>query len=644
VRSLNPPEPPGASITVVVVNFNSGTCLARCIAALAGQTYRDFGVIVVDNGSTDDSLCALDHLPAGWEAIRLGRNTGFAAANNLAFARSEAPWVATLNPDAFPDPDWLAQLMLGVERYPGAAAFGSLQIDANRPDRLDGIGDACHVSGMYWRGGFGQPIASQQGEGEVVSVCAAAALYRRERILALGGFDEDFFCYGEDVDLGIRLRLLGHRSVQLANAVVRHVGGGSGGGRSDFAIYHGTRNRLWLFVKNMPPVLFWPLLPLHGLATIMIWLCALLNGESANVRRGVIDAFRGLPRIWHKRHQIQSSRKASILPLLCWSPLAILQRRAVVRPLAVRACLRPGTGEGGVGIAMVSYRSGPVLLDAVQAALTDAAVERLVVVDNGNPPEIRGPLASLAAREPRLRIIEGQGNIGFAAGCNLGARHIESDFLLLLNPDCILPAGAAARLRQELQRLSMPAVLGTAMIDEAGRVQRATRRNLPTLANLVGEALRLDRLLPSWPRLEIGGPLPDQTVAVPAISGAAMFLSRENYWAMGGLDAGYFLHVEDLDFCTRFREAGGQVCLVPGLRLRHERSSSDAAPMLVEWHKAQGFRRYFRQRRLAGWQRLILDAAVVARLALMLIALAPACRRRGSGSGSGAASAPPDRA
>jgi N-acetylglucosaminyl-diphospho-decaprenol L-rhamnosyltransferase len=298
--------------------------------------------------------------------------------------------------------------------------------------------------------------------------------------------------------------------------------------------------------------------------------------------------------------------------------------------------LKPAAADGGIGVAIVSYNTGPLLMTAIDAALADPAVERVVVVDNGNPLEPRAMLAQRAAEEPRLSVIEGQGNIGFAAGCNLAARHIESEFLLLLNPDCLLPPGGAGLLREALRHCPGPALLGAVMVDSAGQVQRATRRNLPSLAGLLGEALRLYRVMPGWPRLEIEGPLPAETTAVPAISGAAIFLTRENYWALGGLDSGYFLHVEDLDLCARFRKAGGEVCLVPALRLQHGRSSSEATRLFIEAHKTRGFRRYFRKRGLGLPGRLLLlEPALLARFALLAISawLSPGSRgpRRGSG-------------
>lgn len=631
------PAPAVPRVAVVVVNYNSGACLARCLAALAAQHFRDFTVVVVDNGSNDESLRALETLPPGWRSVRLAYNAGFAAANNRALGLVESPWVAMLNPDAFPEPDWLEQMMLGISRYPDAAAFGSLQIDAARPDRLDGDGDVYHGFGVYWRGGFGQPIARQGGEGEVFSVCAAAALYNREILMELGGFDEDFFCYGEDVDLGFRLRLAGHRSIQLANAVVRHVGGASGGGRDGFALFHGQRNRIWLLVKNMPASLLWPLLPVHLLVCLVILMRAAIFGQGAPAWRALSAGLGGLPKAWAKRRKIQHDRRGDPRPLIVWSPCSAVMRRPVIGPCLARSRLQPAAETGGIGVAMVSYRTGPVLMKAIDALLADPTIEKLVIADNGNAPVLRAELARRAATEPRLLVIQGQGNIGFAAGCNLAARHLDQDFLLLLNPDCILPPGGGAQLRDALKGRESPALLGAVMVDEEGKPQRAVRRRLPTPANLIVEALHLYRLKPDWQRLEIDGPLPEEAAEVPVISGAAMFLTRANFWALGGLDAGYFLHVEDIDFCERFAASGGDVILLPGLQIRHQRSSSAAGRLFVEWHKTRGFGRYFRWHEPSSGWRLLLNAALFARLGLFAIALWPLDRWRESGSRSGGA-------
>ncbi|MBM3573789.1 MAG: glycosyltransferase family 2 protein, partial [Alphaproteobacteria bacterium] len=253
------------AVSVLVVNFNAGAYLTRCLRALAAQSFQNFEIILIDNGSTDGSLdqavAAVPELAARLVVERAGANLGFAAANNRAAGRARAPWLATLNPDAFARPNWLAEMLAAVQRHPDFAMFGSTQLMADCPDIIDGAGDAYHALGIAWRGGFEHPASSLSEEGEVFGPCAAAALYRRDAFVAAGGFDERFYCYHEDVDLAFRLRLTGQRCVQVAAAVVEHVGSGITGRTSDFSVYHGTRNRIWTFVKNMPAALFWPILP-----------------------------------------------------------------------------------------------------------------------------------------------------------------------------------------------------------------------------------------------------------------------------------------------------------------------------------------------------------------------------------------------
>ena len=151
---------------------------------------------------------------------------------------------------------------------------------------------------------------------KIFSPCAAAALYRTAPVQAVGGFDEDFFCYGEDVDLGFRLRLAGHDSLLVHNAIVRHVGSASTGDkRSAFASYHGHRNMVWVFVKNMPGVLFWLLLPFHILVNMLLIIVLALRGQGGVALRAKRDALLGLPRAWAKRSRIQSRRKASVFQI-----------------------------------------------------------------------------------------------------------------------------------------------------------------------------------------------------------------------------------------------------------------------------------------------------------------------------------------
>lgn len=310
------PSPAGRPVTVVIVNWNGGDWLARCLEHLSRQSQAPAEILVMDNGSVDGSAEFAQSI-GGVTVRRLGSNLGFAAAINRALPDCRTEFVALLNPDALPAPDWLAALLSAARAHPEVAAFGSRQLAYGRPGMLDGIGDVYHISGLVWRHGHGRPETSQDRVGrEIFSPCAGAALYRREALLAVGGFDEDYFCYVEDVDLGFRLRLAGLTSEYVPQALVRHVGSAFSGGRhSDFAVYHGHRNLVWTYVKNMPGLLFWLLLPVHLLANLIMVLWLAARGQGAVALRAKRDALLGIPRMWAKRRRIQAGRRASLIAI-----------------------------------------------------------------------------------------------------------------------------------------------------------------------------------------------------------------------------------------------------------------------------------------------------------------------------------------
>lgn len=318
-------------IAVIIVNWNGGETLRRCLAAVASQERRADRVILVDNASEDGSLeRALAEFPFV-EPIRMKANVGFAAANNAALrVCADCDWVALLNPDAFPMPSWLARLAAAAEQNPAYAAFASQLRQAGDEGVLDGAGDVYHVSGLAWRAGHGVTPAADSPR-EVFSPCAAAALYRREALLEVGGFDERYFCYLEDVDLGFRLRLRGHRSLYVPDAVALHVGSGTTGKGSAFSTYHGHRNLVWTFFKDMPAPLLALYLPQHVLVNLLsvVWFVA--RGQARAIVRAKWDALRGLPAILAERRRVQRERRVGAREL----------RRAMARgwltPYAARA-------------------------------------------------------------------------------------------------------------------------------------------------------------------------------------------------------------------------------------------------------------------------------------------------------------------
>jgi GT2 family glycosyltransferase len=300
-------------ISILIVTWNSQKYLPTCMNALSAQTNKDFEILIVDNGSID-----LQYLDLGQKypdlkltVKKINENLGFAVANNIGARLARGNWLALLNADAFPEPDWLEQLLEGAEKYP-QAFFSSRQLQFDRADLLDGEGDLYHVSGLAWRENYNLPVYPLNETYAVFSACGAAAFYPRQDFLNAGGFDEDYFSYHEDVDLGFRLRLRGLSCILVPQAVVHHVGSGSTGKRSDFSVYYGHRNLVWTYFKDMPALLFWIYLPLHIVVNVFLLIYFTLKGQGSVIWRAKWDALRGLPMILKKRREVQLQRKVTV--------------------------------------------------------------------------------------------------------------------------------------------------------------------------------------------------------------------------------------------------------------------------------------------------------------------------------------------
>ena len=312
-------------VRVVIVNYNAGPMLQACVDALASQTMPDFETVIVDNASTVQPISGLRLPDDRFRIRRAADNIGFAAATNRGAEGSTARWIATLNPDTRPRPGWLAELRAATERYKWATMFGSTQLAMDDPDIVDGFGDVLSAFGSAWRSGNGRSVRElPDSDCEVFSPCAAAALYARPSFEGEDGFDESFFCYLEDVDLGFRLRLRGERCVQVRLAEVLHAGSAISGQFSDFSVFHSYRNRLWLFAKNTP----WPLLsPIFGMQSVTIAL-ALARPRARRYRRaalkGVWAGLKGMPGALESRTRVQQSRATStweVARMMIWNPL-----------------------------------------------------------------------------------------------------------------------------------------------------------------------------------------------------------------------------------------------------------------------------------------------------------------------------------
>lgn len=264
------------------------------------------------------------------------------------------------------------------------------------------------------------------------------------------------------------------------------------------------------------------------------------------------------------------------------------------------------TAADGIAAIVVTHRSAETI-DACLTRLRAAeGVACVRVVDNASDDGTLDIVQRHALADPRVRFIANPDNPGFGAACNQGVADLGAaspdaaspdaagsdatgpGWLAFVNPDALLDADALARLRAHAQHCAREALLGADLVDESGVRDEAARRRDPDFAAML--------LRPSARRL--GVPVDASVVLQPvqAISGALMLMPRHLFARLGGFDAGYRLHAEDLDLCRRARDAGAFVAVANDVRVVHVRGvSSRSRPLFVEWHKHRGLARYFRR-------------------------------------------------
>ena len=261
-----------------------------------------------------------------------------------------------------------------------------------------------------------------------------------------------------------------------------------------------------------------------------------------------------------------------------------------------------------ISVVMVVYMTGDAMVESVDRVLGDPLVDELVIVDNGSSLVEAARLRGVAARDPRVVTVVGQGNVGFARGANLGAQTATGNVLIFLNPDAFLRAGCVAELSGAIAGRPTPCIVGGRVLNADLTEQRGGRRGDITLVSALMSLSNLARHVPAWRRYEVHWEqeaLPDEVAAIPTISGACFCMRREDFNALNGFDEQYFLHVEDVDLCWRVRQAGGLVLFQPKAEVIHLGHTSRASPIRVEFHKGVGLARYFRKRAATHWQTVL---------------------------------------
>jgi GT2 family glycosyltransferase len=277
-------------------------------------------------------------------------------------------------------------------------------------------------------------------------------------------------------------------------------------------------------------------------------------------------------------------------------------------------------------VIIVSYKTGPILIECLNSIFQQEGIHQVILVDNGNPRSLIQQINTIADAEARLEIITGHGNVGFAKGCNLGARRARAHYLLLINPDSIVNDGTISKAIDVFKDYPEASVLTVRIENSDGSEQRGARRNLMTPWTCLVEQFRLDRLAPDHPhfqRLNLNETKPLLDISpVQCISGAFMLMPKNIYNDLGGMDEEYFLHVEDVDFCMRIEKIGGVILYVPNITVMHQKSTSDVYPGFIEWHKAKSFCTYFEkhfQTQYPKWILNIFASAIYLRFTLRLV-------------------------
>lgn len=297
--------------SVIIPNYNGQHHLPTVLSALQQQTFGDFEVIVADDASSDDSVTLVEENYPHARLLVNRRNLGFVRTCNAAADAAQGRYIVLLNNDTQPEPSWLAELALACVAHPHAASVASKLLLFDRRDVLHSAGDLLGADGVPANRGVWQRDVGQFDDAPTIfSACGGAAAYRRDVWQALGGFDEEFWMYLEDVDFGFRARLLGYEIVFAPRARVYHRLSASGGDL--LASYYVGRNTLWLIAKNMPGELLRRNLSAIIWGQLRVTFDALYNirGAAARARlAGQVAGLLGLPRQWQKRRLIQARRR-----------------------------------------------------------------------------------------------------------------------------------------------------------------------------------------------------------------------------------------------------------------------------------------------------------------------------------------------
>jgi len=278
-------------VTVIIPNWNGAALLGNLLSRLRQQTYSIDRIIVVDNGSTDDSLTVARSF--GADIVDLGKNTGFSHAVNCGIRSAASEWIAIMNNDVTPQPDWMATLIARTEATKAWFATGKL-LDAARRDQIEGAFDAMCRGACAWRCGHGRRDSPLWNQSRGIYFAPfTAAIFRWELFQEVGLLDEEFESYLEDIDFGIRCATGGFAGIYVPEAVAYHQGSATLGRWHSDTVRKISRNQILLVAKHYPRKWIlrygWPVFVAQGLWGVVALrhgaAVAYLQGKSEGIRR-----------------------------------------------------------------------------------------------------------------------------------------------------------------------------------------------------------------------------------------------------------------------------------------------------------------------------------------------------------------------
>ncbi|MEZ5286825.1 MAG: glycosyltransferase [Vicinamibacterales bacterium] len=600
------------SATILVLNYNGRHHLEACLSSLDAVAYPHASVTVIDNGSTDGSLEYLARHHPRVHVLGFDGNRGFAPAYNEAVRQADADVVVLLNNDTRVEPGWLSGLVDTMARHDAAAA-ASVMLDWEGR-RIDFAGSLPTFIGHAWQVDHGLPVGRAYEERPLLFGCAGALAVRRDAFLDVGGFDDHYFVYFEDLDLGWRMTLAGHRTVLAPSAITYHRlhGTASGWGLTQrLRMYE--RNALYTVFKNYGDEALSRILPAAVTLTLARALeAADLEGETIRFGRTAPDTMalpprvvstllaledfaRALPRLAAARRRIQESRRLSDEEVFALFPEPLrlheagdrytASARALIRDFGIAEVfgLEAGRPRVSAGVpapspapaepdqnpvvsVVVLTASGarhlPDCLDALRAHDWPADRTDVIVVDNGSAED---PTGVAEHHYPGVRVVRTGANLGFSGGNNAGARVARGRWLVFLNDDTRVAPDWLHQMTDVAHR-RQAACVGAFIVDWAGsRVDFAGG-----LANYEGRGYSLGYDLPVD---EV-----DRTERPLLFGcGAAVMFRRDVFDESGGWDEPTFAYYEDVEFGWRLWLLGHEVWLAPRAIVHHKHHGTSGA-------------------------------------------------------------------